>query len=420
MSPTPSPSHRPGYKWELLALLWLANFLNQGDRQIYNAILPSIQASLGATDVQMGLVATIFTLCYGVLVPVAGWLGDRASRKNVVCLSLLVFSSGTLLTGLGGGLLALILFRSIATGAGESFYTPSALSLIGEHHERTRSFAMALNQSALYVGVVASSWLAGKLAETFGWKAAFWSFGSFGVLLACVLFWRLQPDRAPAAGAAEKSAAAASVWPILLRPSVLLQALAFGCMVFATTGFMTWMPTLLYTKFQMPLAQAALQAVFLHYLFALAGVLVGGWWSDRRARVQPAGRMFTGAAGLALAAPFVFLLGQADTLAASGAMLALFGFCRGVYDANIFAALYDVVPERHRATATGFIICFAYVAGSAAPLILGQAKQTIGLGLGIALLAPVYLIGGLLLALSGRYFLGSGNDQPAAASARRG
>ena len=188
MKSTPSPA----YKWELLALFWLANFLNQGDRQIFNAILPSIQKGIGATDVQMGLVASCFTLCFGVLVPIAGWLADRVSRKWLVCLSLLIFSSGTLLTGVSGGLIMLIVFRSIATGAGESFYTPPALSLIGQHHRRTRALALSINQTSQYVGVVASSWLAGLLAQHFGWRTAFFAFGGFGLLLAGILAVRLR------------------------------------------------------------------------------------------------------------------------------------------------------------------------------------------------------------------------------------
>ena len=46
------------YKWELLFILWVAYFLNQGDRQIYNAVLPLIKADLKVSDVELGMVAT--------------------------------------------------------------------------------------------------------------------------------------------------------------------------------------------------------------------------------------------------------------------------------------------------------------------------------------------------------------------------
>ena len=71
---------RSSYKWELLFLLWIAYFLNQGDRQIYSAVLPLIKADLKLSDVQLGLVATTFTLLYGAFVPLAGCLGISLRR----------------------------------------------------------------------------------------------------------------------------------------------------------------------------------------------------------------------------------------------------------------------------------------------------------------------------------------------------
>ncbi|MCL2625154.1 MAG: hypothetical protein FWD31_15955, partial [Planctomycetaceae bacterium] len=43
------------YKWELIALLWLAYFFNQADRAIYNVVLPQLKVDLGLSDVQAGL-----------------------------------------------------------------------------------------------------------------------------------------------------------------------------------------------------------------------------------------------------------------------------------------------------------------------------------------------------------------------------
>ena len=186
--------HRPRYKWELLTILWVAYFLNQGDRQIYNAVLPLIKADLRLSDVQLGMVATAFTLLYGAFVPLAGCLGDFRSKKWIVFFSLLTFSVGTLCTGFSGGLLLLIVFRSIATGIGEAFYYPAANSLIGFYHRDTRAQAMSVHQTALYIGVVASSWIAGWIGGAYGWRVAFYTFGLAGVLLAVVVAFRLRND----------------------------------------------------------------------------------------------------------------------------------------------------------------------------------------------------------------------------------
>ena len=114
------------YKWQLVLILWFAYFLNQGDRQIFNVVIPLIKADLMLSDVQIGLVATVFTLIYGILVPVAGFTGDLLRRKWIIFFSLLIFSVGTLFTGLSSGIVLLIVFRSITTGGGEAFYYPAA------------------------------------------------------------------------------------------------------------------------------------------------------------------------------------------------------------------------------------------------------------------------------------------------------
>ena len=103
-TPTSGLSNRSSfYRWELILWLWLAFFLNQGDRQVFNSVLPLIRDNLGLNEIQLGLVATIFTIVYGLLVPIAGYAGDAFRRKWVVIFSLSLFSLGTLLTGFAGG-----------------------------------------------------------------------------------------------------------------------------------------------------------------------------------------------------------------------------------------------------------------------------------------------------------------------------
>jgi len=398
---------RPFYKWEILLLFWFANFLNQGDRQIFNSILPLIKSGLGTNDVQMGVVAVAFTMVYGILVPIAGWLGDRASRKWIVCLGLMVFSAGTLLTGISGGLLSLILFRGVATGAGECFYTPSAYSLLSQYHHKTRALAMAINQTSIYTGIIASSWAAGYFAELFGWRETFYTFGGLGVVLAFILIARLRNDP-PDNGGKHPSEAPPRIGEILgvllRKPTAFLLSAAFGCMLFVNTGFMMWMPTLLLEKFHLPLASAAFQSVFLHHLFAFIGVLAGGWLSDRLAKTKPVARLYIGAVGLLLGAPFIFLLGSMDTLLLVYAAMAVFGLFRGVYDSNIYAALYEVIPSRYRSSATGLMTAFGYTASAGAPLILAYIKQYANLSMGMSLLAPAYLVGAALIWIAARFF----------------
>ena len=130
------------YKWEVLLLLWMAFLLNQGDRQVFNTVLPAIRDALNLTDTSVGLIATIFNLFYALMVPVGGWAGDRFSRKWVTTISILFWSIATAFTGLATSFLWLVVLRSVATGGGEAFFGPANYSLLGQYHTDTRARAM--------------------------------------------------------------------------------------------------------------------------------------------------------------------------------------------------------------------------------------------------------------------------------------
>ena len=325
--------HEPSsYKWELLFLLWIGLFLNQGDRQIYNSVIPLIRASLGLTDLQLGLVGSVFILVYGLLVPLAGLAGDYLSRKWIVVTSLLIFSAGTLLSGLSTGLFMLIVFRSLATGGGEAFFYPAAVSLLAQFHERTRAQALGILQTALYAGITASGLIAGYIGDRYGWRSAFLTFGGAGLIWSAVVSWRMR--NTPQATPAQSSPCTGRV-PIVQvlaaiagRPTVWLLALASGSMVYVNNGYVTWMPTFLHERFQLSLARAGFFSMFYHYLFALIGVLLGGKVTDRLAEKWPFTRMTAVFAGLLLGSPFIFLLGRSDSAGGCYLALALFGFFR--------------------------------------------------------------------------------------------
>ena len=158
------------YKWEVLALLWMAYLLNQADRQVFNTVLPAIRDSLGIGDTEVGLIATIFNLCYAFMVPFGGMAGDRLSRKWVVTIAILFWSVATMFTGLATGVVMLILLRSVATGGGEAFFGPANYSLLGQYHTDTRARAMSIHQTSYYVGVILAGWLAGYIADKLGWE----------------------------------------------------------------------------------------------------------------------------------------------------------------------------------------------------------------------------------------------------------
>lgn len=396
------------YKWELLIWLWLAFFFNQADRQIFNVVLPSIKSDLGLTDAQLGIVASLFVLTIGVFIPIAGFVGDLFSRKKIIVFSLMFWSAATLLTGASNTIFHLILFRSIAVGGGEAFYAPAANSLIGEHHHKTRAIALSIHQTSLYLGVILSGWLGGYIGERYGWKNTFYLFGAVGIFLSFIIQWRLKatpkavsqllPDE-------QKGFVKKAFKTLVSTKTALLLIVAFACMVFVNVSYLTWIPTFLHEKFNLSLANAGFSSMFYHHIFAFAGVIFGGWLSDKVAVRAAKYRFYVQALGLLMGAPFIFAMGQSNTTTATYIFLAGFGFFRGIYDANIYTTLFEVIVPAFRSTAAGLSAMFAFVIAAIAPALLGYLKPTLGLSNGLSSLFLVYIIGGLCILIAAQKFL---------------
>ena len=182
-----------GYKWLLLAMLSLAFFFHQADRVLFGLLTIPIQEEFGLTDIQVGFINTALFITIAITVPIAGIIGDRFNRKWVITLALMFWSLMTVFTGLAGGIVGLVLFRSVFTPIGESFYCPSAYALIATHHKESRTLALAIHQSALYIGLMVCGALVAWTLKAFGgWRVVFWVFGATGFALAVSFIWLLR------------------------------------------------------------------------------------------------------------------------------------------------------------------------------------------------------------------------------------
>ncbi len=401
---------RSNYKWEVLALLWVAYLLNQADRQVFNVVLPLIREDLGLSDVAIGSIATIFNLFYAVLVPIGGLVGDRFSRKWIVTGSILFWSVATMFTGLCNGFLMLVLMRSVATGGGEAFFGPANYSLLAQYHDRTRAFAMSVHQTAYYIGIIISGYAAGYIGQLWGWRSAFYVFGAIGVIHGIVMAVRLkdkrkEPSKAVAADpSAPKPKLLEGFRMVFTTPTALILTVCFAGLIFVLTGYLTWMPTYLFERFDMDLSGAGFHSMFYTHLFAFFGVLLAGRLSDKLGRLHPAWRMAMQGFGLLAAVPFILLMGNSATLWVIYVGFAGFGFARAFFDANTYTVLYDVIPPRYHSSASSLMMMVGFGIGALAPVVLGAVKQAAGLSFGISMLAVVWLVCGAVMVLGAKLF----------------
>ena len=369
------------YKWEVLALLWVAYLLNQADRQVFNTVLPQIKEAFSIGNTEVGLIATIFNLCYAVMVPLGGLAGDRLSRKWVTTIAILFWSVATMFTGLATGVMMLILLRSVATGGGEAFFGPANYSLLGQYHTDTRARAMSIHQTSYYVGVILAGWLAGYIAQTLGWEYSFIIFGAAGVIWGIVMIFRLKDKKEEIAGQAGNDPnAAAEKKPGLLdgfkvvftTPTALILTIGFSGFIFVITGYMTWVPAFLQGEYGLSITDAGLHSMLWTYVAAFVGVLLAGTLSDKMAVRDRKVRMVIQGIGLLLGSVFLFFVEASTPIWIVYLSFAGWGFFRAFFDANIYTVLYDVTPSRLHASCSSALITTGFAVGALAPVVLGM------------------------------------------------
>lgn len=107
--------------------------------------------------------------------------------------------------------------------------------------------------------------------------------------------------------------------------------------------------------------------------------------------------MMAQATGLFLGVPFIFLTGWTLSVPLLVFALVGFGYFKGLYDANIWASLHDVVAPARRATAVGLMNAIGWLGGGAAPVLIAAASERYGMSACISATSIVYLLVGLLM-----------------------
>ena len=82
----------------------------------------------------------------------------------------------------------------------------------------------------------------------------------------------------------------------------------------------------------------------------------------------------------------------------------MFGFFRGVYDSNLYAAAFDVIDPKYRSSSVGIMTCFAFLVGAVASSVLGIVGDKYGMSVGISMLSAFFLAGSIAIFVAKRFF----------------
>ena len=394
-------------KWTVLAFLCGVFVLYTVDRALLGILAIPIQKETGLNDVQFGVLSSAIFWTYALVVPFAGLAGDRFDRAKLIGLAVIAWSLMTFLAGFAGGFWSLFLLVSFAIVVPQTVYSPTAHALIASLHKETRTVAMSCHQAAYYTGwFVSGAAVAGILALFGTWRAAFFVCGGLGLLVGLV-FLLFAARMAPGSPAAieqsnnpnnrtieqsndrtiEQSEQSNNPNNRTIKqslrafwgcPSALLAGLAYVAEVFVGFGYSAWGPKFVAVKFGISPGAAGTGVMFWHYAASFAAILVTGVVTDRLVRKHPRFRLVLSMAAMAVCIPALVLFGFADLLPVVWLAAALFGVMRGVFGANQFTNVFDVVPAANRAAALGFLNVVAGLVGSLAPILIGWLSHTRG------------------------------------------
>lgn len=388
------------YKWILVALLWIVALLNYMDRQMLSTMRPSMQIDIhelqSATN--FGYLMGIFLWVYGFMSPVSGIIADKFNRKWLIVGSLFVWSAVTYGMGLANTFHQVYWLRAVM-GISEALYIPAGLSLIADFHtDKTRSLAIGIHMTGLYVGQALGGFGA-TIAAAYTWHYTFHAFGLIGIAYSVILILFLREKReAPSEQLAGKTFIKEKV-PVFKGLSMLLSNISFWIILFyfavpSLPGWATknWLPTLFAENLHIPMSKAGPLSTITIAASSFIGVIFGGILSDRWVQKNIRGRIYTSAIGLGLTIPSLLLLGFGHSLFNVVGAGLCFGIGFGMFDANNMPILCQFVPQKLRATAYGIMNMVGVFAGAFITDLLGRSSDAGNLGRSFAMLAGIVVI----------------------------
>ena len=156
------------------------------DATVVGTAMPTIIGQLGGID-EYGWVFAAYLLTATTTVPIWSRLADQHGRKPIFLVGLALFVGGSMLCGLSGSMLQLILFRALQ-GLGAGAVQPIAFTIVGDIFEpRQRARMQGYFSSVWGVSAIAGPFIGGILTSTVGWQWVFFINLPVGLLAAAII-----------------------------------------------------------------------------------------------------------------------------------------------------------------------------------------------------------------------------------------
>jgi predicted MFS family arabinose efflux permease len=378
---------RTHYALFVLAMIYVFNYI---DRQLMAILIEPVKLEFGISDTGIGLLSGVtFAVFYTVFGFPLGRLSDRIGRKPVIAFSCIAWSLMTMLCGVAGSFLTLVLAR-IGVAVGEAGGTAPSVAMVSDlYPANRRSTALAFLMLGSSLGAVVGLGLGGWIAQEHGWRYAFMLIGAPGIFLGLLL---LLTVRAPKRVVPLSSAAvlqdgwAKTLAEVFRTPSFLWLVLTGGAAAIAGYAIGTWSPSFLIRSHGLNMQQAGFLVGVVGGGGAAIGTLICGLLTDRMVRRNAGWQIGVPLLGTLISIPFAlayFLWPQGTafhigSIAVPQAFLfySVFAFFGVWWATPCLSAITHLFPATRLAQATAIFVMFMTLLGvGVGPLLVGMLSD---------------------------------------------
>lgn len=364
----PSPSPVSLWRPEIAVLFTIA-LLQNLDRTIMSGLLQPIKQAFALSDAATGALSGMaFGLAYATLGLPFARIADVANRRFLLVVAVSLWSVLTLACGFATGFWTFFAAR-LGVGIFEAAGAPALHALTADRFGERRSSAASLIAVGMTLGAMVGIASGGVIADSAGWRSAFWVAGIPGLLLAPLAWRYLIESRAASTGHSVGGLFGGAMWRVcrtlLAKPGFRYMLAAAIANAFWFWGTATWFITFLVRSHGMSLAEAAFGYGILSGVSTLFGILLNGWMGDRLTRRDERWLGWLPAlatvGGLVFAVP-VYLV---QSGVAAMAFYIVANIFYGVVTPAQFAATYALAGRRSRAMGVAMLSFVIYLTGLA-------------------------------------------------------
>lgn len=188
--------------WVVTLVLALVPLLMVLGNSVLIPGMPEMQSKMHVSKFQVSLLITLFSVPAGIVIPIAGFLSDRISRKWIVVPSLLLFGVGGVVAGFAAWWVknpfTIVLIGRVIQGIGASGTAPIVMAWIGDLYSGSqRSKVLGINEAFNAMGKVVSP-IVGAAIALISWFTVFFIFPVLCLPVAAAIWW-LIPEKKKAA-----------------------------------------------------------------------------------------------------------------------------------------------------------------------------------------------------------------------------